>query len=79
MEWQLQHAKNKLSELVDRAIEAGPQEISRHGKKTAVVLSLKDYNRLKAKKGNLLDFFRKSPLGDITLERSQDLSRRIEF
>lgn len=79
MEWQLQHAKNKLSELVDQAIASGPQEISRHGKKTAIVLSMKDYNRLRAKKGSLLDFFRKSPLGEISLERNQDFARRVEF
>jgi antitoxin Phd len=79
MVWQLQEAKNKLSEVVDLALKNGPQEITRHGKKTAVLLSMEDYRRLKARKGTLADFFRDSPLGDIVLERSKDLPRSIEF
>ncbi|MCB1032907.1 MAG: type II toxin-antitoxin system Phd/YefM family antitoxin, partial [Acidobacteria bacterium] len=48
--WQLQHAKNKLSEVVDRAVQEGPQVISRRGVETAVVVSVRDYRKLVAPK-----------------------------
>lgn len=79
MSWQLQEAKNKFSEVVDRALKDGPQEITKHGKKTAVIISMSDYKRLKARKGNLADFFRKSPLAGIDINRRKDLSRKVEF
>lgn len=44
--WQLQHAKNRFSELVEAALREGPQEITRHGKPVAVVLSRDEYERL---------------------------------
>lgn len=37
--WQLQEAKNKLSEVVRRAREEGPQVITLRGEEVAVVLS----------------------------------------
>jgi antitoxin Phd len=79
MEWQLQEAKNKFSEVVDQAVAIGPQEITRHGKKTAVILSMRDYRSLLGRKGNLADFFRQSPLGEIALERNKDLPRRVDL
>ncbi len=79
MEWQFQVAKNKLSEVVDQSLINGPQEITRHGKKTAVLLSIEDYRRLKGRKGNLADFFRNSPLGEISLERSKDFPREVDL
>lgn len=45
-DWQLQIAKQKLSELVDRAASEGPQTITRHGHEVAVVLGIEDYRRL---------------------------------
>lgn len=79
MGWQLQEAKNKFSEVVDQAVNIGPQEITRHGKKTAVLLSMKDYRNLLGRKGNLADFFRDSPLGAITIERNKDLPRSVNL
>ena len=39
--WQLQEAKNRLSQLVDHAQHEGPQTITLRGKPTAVVISVK--------------------------------------
>ena len=36
--WQLQEAKSKFSEVIDRALSHGVQIVTRRGKKTAVVL-----------------------------------------
>ena len=79
MSWQLQEAKNKFSEVVDQAVNKGPQYITRHGKKTAVILSMEDYRTLLGRKGNLADFFRQSPLGEIAFERSKDLPRHVDL
>lgn len=43
--WQLQEAKNKFSQVVGQSAKK-PQIITRHGDKTAVVMSYKDYEEL---------------------------------
>jgi antitoxin Phd len=79
MEWQLQEAKNKLSELVERAAHDEPQEITRHGKKTAVLISTQEYQRLRKRKGSLVEFFHNSPLNGLSLERTKDRPRGVEL
>lgn len=56
MEWQLQHAKMRLSEVVKRAASEGPQTLTVHGKPAAVILSVKDYAALISKKPSFTDF-----------------------
>jgi len=79
--WQLQRAKNRLSELVDRALSQGPQMITRRGTETAVVLSVAEYRKLTRSEGSLVDFFRSSPLVgvDLDLARDPDTGREIEL
>jgi len=79
--WQLQEAKNRLSELVRKAQNEGPQVITLHGSDAAVVVSARDYHRLARRKGKLVDFFRKSPLVGVqlSLTRSRDTGRTIEL
>lgn len=81
MQWQLQEAKNRLSHLVKKATDEGPQVISVRGKPAAVVLSVEEYQRLTRPKTRLTDFFRESPLQDIELdlERSADLAREVDL
>ncbi len=75
--WQLQEAKARLSELVKRACAEGPQEITLRGEPAAVVLSLKAYEKLKAKKPSLAAFLKASPLNgvELNLERDKSLTR----
>ena len=74
-EWQLKEAKNKLSEVVNRALSSGPQEITKHGKKAAVVLSYKNYQRLKKTQGgSLVEFFRRSPIAGMDFKRTKDFN-----
>jgi len=77
--WQLQEAKNKLSEVIEKAIEEGPQHITKHGKEAAVVLSSKEYERLTRGKSDLVEFFQQSPLRGIKLDRAKDLPRKVEL
>ncbi|MCC7359025.1 MAG: type II toxin-antitoxin system Phd/YefM family antitoxin [Anaerolineales bacterium] len=60
--WQLQDAKNKLSELIDRAQKEGPQVITRHGVEVAVVMPYAGYKKLTAPRQRLGDFLLASPL-----------------
>ncbi|MFM9863335.1 MAG: type II toxin-antitoxin system Phd/YefM family antitoxin [Micropepsaceae bacterium] len=46
-EWQMQQAKNKLSELVDRAATGEAQVILRHGKRVAALISMEAYAQLR--------------------------------
>lgn len=69
--WQIQEAKNKLSEVVEDAIEKGPQILTRRGVEVAVVVSYSEYLKLKKKQVPLSEFFRQSPLADLDLERDR--------
>jgi len=72
--WQLQEAKNRFSEIVNKALEEGPQTVTRHGEEVVIILSKAEYNRLVKSQTSLLEFFRQSPLVGIELELERDLS-----
>jgi prevent-host-death family protein len=78
--WQLQEAKNRLSELVRKARDEGPQVITVHGADAAVVMSAEQYARLSRRKGTLVDFLRRSPLvgEELDLTRSRDRGRSVD-
>ncbi|WP_287003147.1 type II toxin-antitoxin system Phd/YefM family antitoxin [Sphingobium sp.] len=44
--WQLQEAKDQLSEVIETAQARGPQMITRHGRPRAVLLSASDYSAM---------------------------------
>ena len=79
--WQLQEAKNRLSEVVRKARSEGPQVITLHGSAAAVVVSAQDYGRMSRPKGKLVDFFRSSPLVGVKLNltRSKDTGRKFDL
>jgi antitoxin Phd len=74
--WQIQDAKNKLSEVIARAQKQGPQLITRHGEKAVVVVSYAEYERLRKSQGKLSEFFKASPLADVELSRDKSLPRK---
>ena len=45
--WQVQEAKSRFSEVLEKARSEGPQTITKHGTETAVVMSVEEYRRLK--------------------------------
>jgi antitoxin Phd len=79
--WQLQDAKNRFSEVVNKALAEGPQVVTRRGEEVAVVLSTDEYNRLKKSKSSLREFFRESPLVgvDLQVERDQSYPRDAQL
>ena len=78
--WPLQDAKNRFSEVVEKAQSEGPQLVTRRGKESAVVLSYNDFRKMTGgEAGSLVEFFRRSPLAgvDLDLERDPDTDREV--
>ncbi len=61
MDWSLQDAENRFSEVVQRARREGPQIVTLRGKRAAVVLSATDYDALLASRPSLVDDLPPSP------------------
>jgi antitoxin Phd len=79
--WKLQDAKNRFSEVFEKALSEGPQLVSRRGTSRVVIISEAEYDCLIHPQGRLVDFFQNSPFAgvDLNLERLQDLPREIDF
>ena len=77
--WQLQDAKNRFSEVINKALQDGPQVVTRRGKKTVVIMSVEQYQSLVRPKGSIVDFFQESPLRgeDLDLKRKKDSAREV--
>jgi prevent-host-death family protein len=79
MEWQLADAKNKFSEVFNRAIDEGPQFVTRRGQEV-VVLSKDEYLRLTGEKPSFLDVLMSGPsLEGLDLERDRSPMRDIDL
>ncbi|ANM09666.1 prevent-host-death protein [Rhizobium leguminosarum bv. trifolii] len=84
MEWQLQEAKNKFSKVVQKARDEGPQVVTLRGERTAVVLSARDYDALRAGRPSLVDDLLGGPtwddeLADAVEARVATPSRNVTF
>jgi prevent-host-death family protein len=79
--WQLQDAKSKFSQLVDRTLTQGVQIVTRRGKKAVVLIPFEEYERLTRQAGSLAQFLLASPLSgsELTIERDRSLPRKIEI
>ncbi len=76
MTWQLQDAKNKLSEVVDTTIANGPQIISRRGRNTAVLISYEEYQKLTKPSKNLKQLLHNSGFHELDLTRDESPTGR---
>ncbi len=81
MNWQIQEAKNRFSELLREARSSGPQVITHRGEEEAVVVSIEEYRRLTGEKDDLVSFLQRSPWAEIEIdvERSKDLVRETDL
>ncbi len=75
--WKLQDAKAKFSQLVENAVKAGPQLVTRRGQKAVVVLSVADYENMVSKKPSFKEFLINCPkiAQDFQFERQKDFPR----
>ena len=72
--WPLQEAKNKLSEVISRAAAGGPQVVTRHGKRVAVIVSAREYDRLSGAGLSLWQYLRAAPTQGVRLRIARDAS-----
>ena len=79
MAWQLQEAKAKFSELVQKALEEGPQTVTRHGKDAVVVLSVHEYRKLRERRPSLKDVLMSGPEGELELPPRMVQQREIDW
>ena len=78
--WQVQDAKTRFSELIERARTDGPQTITRHGAERAVVLSIEDYRALAAHKPDFKAHLLGGPkFDDFPIECDRDTGRDLEL
>ena len=77
MEWQLQDAKNRFSELVQRARQEGPQVVTLRGRRAAVVLSAEAYDALLRERPSLVDHLLAGPAWDDDLVDAVNLRAKV--
>jgi prevent-host-death family protein len=73
--WQLQQAKSRFSELVERALQHGPQIITHRGKEAVVVVSAKEFTMMSSPSKSLVEFFKTSPLRGTKLDLARSRCR----
>jgi len=79
--WKVAEAKARFSELIDKALQEGAQEITRHGKRTVVVISAEEWDRKSGRQGSLVEFLNRSPLkgSGLQIERMRELPPEVEL
>ena len=82
--WQLQEAKNRLSEVVDLALDEGPQTVTRHGKDVVVIVCKEAFDqrrRSRGPRGTVLSFLRGLSFtrAKVDMDRVKDLDRDLEL
>ena len=79
--WSVADAKARFSELLDRATTKGPQRVTRHGRTTAVVVAVAEWERKTRRKGSLAEFLAESPLpgSHLKVDRRKDRPRKIRL
>ena len=78
--WQIQEAKTRFSELIDRACTEGPQTITRHGTDRAVMLSIADYRSLASSRPDFKAHLLGGPkVDDFSVDRDPDEGRPEVF
>jgi prevent-host-death family protein len=77
--WKVVEAKARFSELIDKALHQGAQEITRHGKRAVVVVAAKEWDRRATRQDSLVEFLDRSPLRGSRLEirRLRDRPREV--
>jgi len=79
MDWQLADAKNRFSELVNRALRVGPQRVRRRNE-AVVVISAEEYELLKGQHVSFKEhLLHGESLQGVDLERDSSPMREISL
>jgi prevent-host-death family protein len=80
MNWQLQEAKNRLSEVVKAAKSKGPQIITVRGKEEVAVVSIPELRKLQKQQASLgTTLWKSAPKVDLVIVRSRDNGRKVKL
>ena len=79
MNWQIQEAKARFSELVERTLKEGPQTVTRHGKPVAVLVPVEEYRLLRTGGKSFKALLASAPLEGVEIRRSRDTGRTVDF
>ena len=78
--WQVQEAKARFSEVIDKACTEGPQIITRHGAERAVVLSIDEYRALVSGEPDFKAHLLGGPkFEEFSIERDKDTGRSVKL
>ena len=66
--WSIRDAKDHLSELIEAA-QSEPQAITRRGRRAAILLSEREFERLRRQAEPLTSFFARAGLEDVEVKR----------
>lgn len=79
MAWQLAEAKNRLSEVVNRALSDGPQRITRRGD-CVVLMSEAQYQQMMGERSSFTQYLCSAPsLDGLDLRRDDSPMRDIDL
>lgn len=86
MKWQVQEAKQKFSEVVQRTLDEGPQIVTRRGKDVVVMVSVDEWERLNGSRPSFTEVLLSMPKSDefveimekVVAERKLDYGRPID-
>ena len=80
MEWKLAEAKNRFSELVNKALVEGPQLVSRREDRV-VVISENEYQHLTGQKPNFIEFLLEKTLDldGVDFGRDNSQARKVDL
>ena len=76
--WQLQNAKNKLSELINIACEGSPQLITKNGRPSVYVIRAEDLELYRPKK-SIKDIILNCPYPGLEIPHDNDIGREIDL
>lgn len=78
MPWQLQDAKQRFSEVVRRALQDGPQVVTRHRREAVVVISAEELEKLRGGTLDFKEFLRSAPdIRRLRISRDRRPARRV--
>lgn len=79
MEWKLAEAKNKFSEVINKALLEGPQKVVRRDQ-SFIIIEEKQYKKLTGKKSSFKDYILSAPsLEGLDLSRDQSPVRDADL
>lgn len=79
--WQLQEAKSRFSEVVEKAQAGEVQIVTKRGEKVVVVIDYARYLELSGQAKSLLEVLRGDPpyTEELVVERDMPLGREVRF